>query len=38
MDRTHLEERFTSNRDKFSVGTLRDNIREEYLRGHGGEW
>jgi hypothetical protein len=24
-------------RDKFSIGTLRDAVREEDLRGHGGE-
>jgi hypothetical protein len=32
-----LEEGFASDIDKFSVGTLRDRVREEDLRGHGGE-
>jgi hypothetical protein len=33
-----LEERFTSNRQVLKIGTLRDNVREEELREHGGEW
>jgi hypothetical protein len=33
VDRAHLQERSASDRDKFSIGTL----REEHLRGHGGE-
>jgi hypothetical protein len=37
VDRAQLEEGFTSDIDKFSVGTLRDGVREEDLRGHGGK-
>jgi hypothetical protein len=33
-----LEEKFTSNREKFSIETFRDSVREEELRGHEEEW
>jgi hypothetical protein len=36
-DQEVLVEIFKGDRDKFSIGTLRDGVKEEDLRGHGGE-
>jgi hypothetical protein len=38
VDRAHFQERLASDREKFSTGTHGDDIIEEYLTVHGGEW